>query len=497
MNDQEAAMYNYPCGEPHNCDESRSDGGVKLACGCMLPVVAGTLSPDGQLKLKQWQTQMVPCGRGRINGMRTIVMRDTGSTTCVVKKSLVKPEQMTGSYELCMLIHGIVKRYPTAMVELDTPYFIGKTKVLCMDNPVQDIIIGNIPGASGVQPNLVNTKAKVTPNMVNVTQSLHTGITKDVPEPVNNSEICLNTNTSAIDVDSTTDMDAAVQTRAMVAKKNKPPKPLKVNSVPGLDIGPEELKAKQKADESLKKYRELVDKPIEDGKPQFFEKKGILYRRYFGRRGEDATVQLVVPKELREKVVSLAHDTLLAGHRGHAKTLSRVQQEFHWPGVHEFMTRYVASCDLCQRNVSKGTVSKAPLGKLPLIETPFSVICIDIVGTISPPSEGFRYILTTIDMCTRFPEAVPLKDISTSTVAEAQLNMFSRVGLPNRIHSDRGYQFTSEMMREVYRLLDIRQSTTTPYHAMGNGIVENFNKTIKILLKKVSAEKPKEENLDR
>jgi len=36
------------------------------------------------------------------------------------------------------------------MVELDTPYFSGRTKVLCMDNPVQDIIIGNIPGASGV-----------------------------------------------------------------------------------------------------------------------------------------------------------------------------------------------------------------------------------------------------------------------------------------------------------------------------------------------------------
>ena len=28
----------------------------------------------------------------------------------------------------------------------------------------------------------------------------------------------------------------------------------------------------------------------------------------------------------------------------------------------------------------------------------------------------------------------------------------------------------------VYRLLDIKQSTTTPYHAMGNGLVENFNK---------------------
>jgi len=56
MNDQEAAMSNYPYGEPHSCDESRGNGEVKLACGCMLPVVAGALSPDGQLKLKQWQT---------------------------------------------------------------------------------------------------------------------------------------------------------------------------------------------------------------------------------------------------------------------------------------------------------------------------------------------------------------------------------------------------------------------------------------------------------
>ena len=78
-----------------------------------------------------------------------MVLRDMGSMTCVVRSSLVKSEQMTGSYELCMLIDGVVKRYPTAVVELDTPYYGGTTKVLCMETPVQDIIIGNIPGARG------------------------------------------------------------------------------------------------------------------------------------------------------------------------------------------------------------------------------------------------------------------------------------------------------------------------------------------------------------
>ena len=87
--------------------------------------------------------------------------------------------------------------------------------------------------------------------------------------------------------------------------------------------------------------------------------------------------------------MSVAHDTLLAGHRGSAKTLSRVQQEFYWPGVHEYVTRYVGSCDLCQRNVSKGTVVKAPMGKLPLISTPFKMICVVSVRQTKPALLAF------------------------------------------------------------------------------------------------------------
>jgi len=102
--------------------------------------------------LKDWQQlQMTPCCTVQVNDIVTMVLRDTGSTTSVVKSSLVRPEQMTGLHELCMLIDGVVKRYPTAVVELKTPYYTGTAKVLCMDCPVQDIIIGNIPGALGAE----------------------------------------------------------------------------------------------------------------------------------------------------------------------------------------------------------------------------------------------------------------------------------------------------------------------------------------------------------
>ena len=153
--------------------------------------------------------------------------------------------------------------------------------------------------------------------------------------------------------------------------------------------------------------------------------------------------------------------------------------EFYWPGIHDDIRRYCWSCDMCRRNASKGSVGRADLDKCHLWRHRIS-------------SEGHRFILTVIDLCTRFLDAVPLKDIHTSTVAEALIGIFSRVGIPRRIHSDRGSQFTSEMMSEVSRLLSVQQSTTSPYHAMGNGVVENFNKTMKNMLKKVAAERPKD-----
>ena len=50
-----AAMQHFTAHKPthnynglHHCNESRGNGEIKLACGCMMPVVAGALSPDRQ-----------------------------------------------------------------------------------------------------------------------------------------------------------------------------------------------------------------------------------------------------------------------------------------------------------------------------------------------------------------------------------------------------------------------------------------------------------------
>ena len=71
---------------------------------------------------------------------------------------------------------------------------------------------------------------------------------------------------------------------------------------------------------------------------------------------------------------------------------------------------------MCQKTVSKGSVPKVPLEKMLLIDKPFKRVAIDLVGPISPPSEEghrYMYILTLVDFSTRYPEAVPLKNIGT------------------------------------------------------------------------------------
>ena len=130
---------------------------------------------------------------------------------------------------------------------------------------------------------------------------------------------------------------------------------------------------------------------------------------------------------------------------------------------------------------------------MPLIDVPFQRVAVDLIGPIAPVSDrGSRYILTVVDYATRYPEAVPLQKIETERVAEALLEIFCRVGFPSEVLSDKGTQFTSELMHEVSRLVGIKQLFTAPYNPKCNGLCERINGVLKSMLKKMCAEQPRE-----
>ncbi|CAM1304217.1 Uncharacterised protein r2_g1413 [Pycnogonum litorale] len=402
-----------------------------------------------------------PVVEGTICGIEepVSVLRDTGCSTAVIKRKFVKDDQYTGKWVKCKMVNGQIIEVPTATVQVDTPFYEGIITAMVMISPANDLVIGNIPGA----------KDATNPN-------LHWKSSEPVTERV-----------------------AMVTTRSQaIVREKMGEKPMKVHDTEISKVTKDEFRMLQENDETLKGVKEKAERGDGQnklGNAEFRYVNGLLCR-YFSKDGEmgnaSGVTQLVVPEKLRKLIMELAHDSILGGHLGVQKTLDRILGEFYWPGVHGDIKRYCRSCDICQRTIPKGRVRKAPLESVPMVNTPFAKVAVDLVGPLLKSSRGYRYILTVVDYATRYPEAIPLKSIETVDVAEALLDIFLRVGIPHEIVSDRGSQFVSDMMKEFMRLLSLKHIKTTPYHAMANGLVEKWNGTLKCMLKRTSCERPKD-----
>lgn len=71
------------------------------------------------------------------------------------------------------------------------------------------------------------------------------------------------------------------------------------------------------------------------------------------------------------------------------------------------------------------------------------------------------------------------------SIAEALLEMLSRLSLLREIVTNQGPSFTLELVQEVCQLLSVKFFRTSPYHAIANELVEKFNGTLKTMLRRM------------
>ncbi|KAK3895895.1 hypothetical protein Pcinc_000503 [Petrolisthes cinctipes] len=112
----------------------------------------------------------------------------------------------------------------------------------------------------------------------------------------------------------------------------------------------------------------------------------------------------------------------------------------------------------------------------------FAHIHVDFVGPL-PPSDGHRYLLTNIDRSTRWPEAIPMANTTSTSCASSLLSgWISRFGIPEHITSDRGTTFTSHLWTSLGQLMGTTVHHTTAYNPEANGMVERLHRTLKAAL---------------
>jgi len=121
---------------------------------------------------------------------------------------------------------------------------------------------------------------------------------------------------------------------------------------------------------------------------EWSEEEGVL--RFRGK--------IYVPRssDLRRRVVSLCHDTKIAGHPGRWKTLELVSRNYWWSQISRYIRQYVNTCDLCLRTKP---IRQAPVGELHPLRIPDSrwdTLSVDFVVEL-PLSSRHNTVMTVVD----------------------------------------------------------------------------------------------------
>ena len=208
---------------------------------------------------------------------------------------------------------------------------------------------------------------------------------------------------------------------------------------------------------------------------QFKLKQGILYRK--SQVNDRARLQLVPPLSHRQKAMAGCHDQI--GHLGQDRVLELLRDRFFWSGMQMDVASYINSCPRCIRRKSQPDTATQPL----------ELIHLDYLQ-IEPSKGNIENVLIVTDHFTRYAQAYPSK--MQTSLASAKLlwnNFIVHYGFPNKIISDQGCNFESELIANLCEVAGVQKLRTSPYHPQTNRQCERFNSTLLNMLGTLTPER--------
>ena len=200
---------------------------------------------------------------------------------------------------------------------------------------------------------------------------------------------------------------------------------------------------------------------------------------------------MLLPPAYRLEVLRQAHKGFTGGRMGERRTSHNVRRRAYWIGWAADTRRFCRRCPECC-SYKRGTYPrKGQLQKM-TVEMPWQrLLLVDITGPIPGLVTGTHtaYTLTVTDYFTKWADAFPIRNQEATTVARVLVDrVFSYMGMPVQILTDRGFNFESKLFEVLLRRLHIDHVRTTAYKPSTNGQVERFHRTLNSILGKVVSE---------
>jgi hypothetical protein len=194
---------------------------------------------------------------------------------------------------------------------------------------------------------------------------------------------------------------------------------------------------------------------------------------------------IYIPKDttLRRNIVRTYHDHLAVGHPGHWKTFEIISCDYWWPGMSTFIKEYVDGCVVCQSTKTRPR-TQVPLQPNQIPTDIWGIITMDFITDL-PLSKGYNSLFVVVNRLSKATILSPCnKTITAEETSRLYLaNVWRRTGLPCQVISDRGPQFASKVMQEIWNKLGVKISMSTAFHPQTDGETERVNQELEQYLR--------------
>ena len=179
---------------------------------------------------------------------------------------------------------------------------------------------------------------------------------------------------------------------------------------------------------------------------------------------EKETATLAIPEICTDKILTLYHSSLFAGHQGVIKTYLTISDKFFIPNLIYYPRSYIKGCHICQSTCNEKPPTRQPQTRINPNYTPLSRLSMNL--KVMPTSyKGHKYILCIIDEVTNYLITVPIHQAKSEEVGEALLeNVITKYCVPEYIIMDQGSVFLSSLMTYLLNKFDIKIKRVVPYN---------------------------------